>query len=454
MPPSIRSSAPAAKVRRVLLLAEAANPEWVSVPLVGWSIAKALRNVADVHLVTQIRNRDAIARAGLVEGRDFTAIDTETLMKPLWKLISLVRGGEGKGWTMVTAIQSLSYPLFERLVWRRFGDRIKNHEFDVVHRVTPLSPTAGSSLAKRCARAGVPFVMGPLNGGVPWPQGFTRERHKEREWLSYLRSIYKMMPGIRSTWRNASAIVTASLHTRSELPPAAQAKSVFIPENAIDPARFRAAFDPARYDQLNLCFIGRLVPYKGPDIALAAARDLLREGRAHLTIIGDGPMMAALRQQAESLGVTDKTEFTGWLDHDAIPSVARKSSIFLFPSVREFGGGAVIEAMALGLVPIVVNYGGPGEIVTEDTGFRLPIGPRETLIKEAASLMSEIASGRRNLARLARSGMERVGALYTWEQKALQLSAVYDWVTASRADQPHFPFLKPAPVRASTHSAA
>jgi Glycosyltransferase len=158
-------------------------------------------------------------------------------------------------------------------------------------------------------------------------------------------------------------------HTQSELPPAARSKSVFIPENAVDPERFAAPFDPARYARLDLCFIGRLVPYKGPDIALEAAQDLLRAGRARLTVIGDGPMMPALREQAARLGVSDAVEFTGWLEHRDVPEVARKSSVFLFPSVREFGGGAVIEAMALGLVPIVVNYGGPGEIVTDDTAF-------------------------------------------------------------------------------------
>jgi glycosyltransferase involved in cell wall biosynthesis len=283
-------------------------------------------------------------------------------------------------------------------------------------------------------------VLGPINGGVPWPSGFNEERHKEREWLSYARSAYKLMPAIRRTWRNASAIVVASLHTRSELPAPAQAKSVYIPENGIDPKRFAAAFDHARYDRLDLCFIGRLVPYKGPDIALAAARDLLRDGRAKLTIIGDGPMLTQLRDQALRLGVSDSVEFTGWLNHRDVPAIARKSSLFLFPSVREFGGGAVIEAMALGLVPVVVNYGGPGEIVTNDTGFRLPLGPRQSLVDNAATLLAELADGRHDLAELARRGLERVNTLYTWEKKALQLNEVYEWVCGDRTDRPEFPF--------------
>ena len=52
---------------RILLVAELCNPDWVSVPLVGWSHARALPEVVDSHLVTHVRNREGI-EAGLEGG--------------------------------------------------------------------------------------------------------------------------------------------------------------------------------------------------------------------------------------------------------------------------------------------------------------------------------------------------------------------------------------------------
>lgn len=417
---------------RVLVIAEAANPEWVSVPLIGWSLAQALREVADVHLVTQVRNRDAILRAGLIEGRDFTAIDSEAIAKPLWALGKALRGGDGKGWTTLQLINALSYPHFERLIWKEFGPSIRAGDWDIVHRVTPLSPTISSSLARKCARVGVPFVVGPLNGGVPWPREFDAERRAEREWLSYVRGAYKALPGRKKTLRSAAAILVGSRHTWSEVPRAQQRKTVYIPENAVDLARFSGP-GPRDGGPMRACFIGRMVPYKGPDMLIEAAAPLLRDGKMRLHMIGDGPMLPGLKEQARDLpGVT----FHGWLEHEAVQSVAGQCEVLAFPSIREFGGGVVLEAMTMGLVPLIADYAGPAELVTEGLGVKIPMGGRDAIIAGTRDGLQRLIDDPAGRARMSAAGQARLHEAFTWPAKARQVAEVYDWVLGRRDDLP------------------
>ena len=405
-------------------------------PLVGWHIANAVRQVADVHVVTQVRNQPAFERAGLVEDVDFTVIDTEALAGPMYKFANAIRGGQGKGWTTLTAIQSLTYFYFERLVWKRFKAQIEAGEYDIVHRVTPLSPTAPSSLAKKCAKVGTPFILGPLNGGLPWPTGFDGARRKEKEWLSYVRTLYKFMPGVRSTYRAATAIIVASRHTQSELTKAHADKLVYIPENGIDGDQFQPEERQSVAGVLKLCFIGRLVPYKCPDVALESAAALLRDGRATFDMVGDGPIMDELKALSVRLGIEHAVTFHGWLTHEDVAKVAAQSSIFVFPSVREFGGGVALEAM--GMVPIVVDYGGAGEIVTSQTGFSIAMGDRAALLSAYTQKLDAIAGGRYDIAAMSKRGLERVAALYFWNEKAKQILSVYDWVLSKTKHKPEF----------------
>lgn len=421
---------------RVLAIAEAANPEWVSVPLVGWSLAEALRAVADVHVVTQIRNRDAFLRAGLAEGRDFTAIDSEALARPMWALGERLRGGAGKGWTVLQLVNALTYPWFEHLVWRRFGPAIRRGDYDIVHRITPLSPTTSSLLAAKCARAGVPFVLGPLNGGVPWPKGFDAERRREREWLSYVRGAYRALPGRRRTLRHSAAILAGSLHTAAEVPRALRDRVIHLPENGIDPARFTRRAAPAP-GALRACFIGRLVPYKGPDMLIEAAAPLLAEGRMTLDLIGDGPLMPALRAQVARAGLGQAVAFHGWLDHRQVQEVAAQNALLAFPSIREFGGGVVLEAMALGLAPLVVDYAGPGELVGPGLGFKVPLSDRAGIVAGFRAELERLAASPATVAAAGSRARERVDAAFTWARKADQVSAVYDWVLG-RGPKPRF----------------
>jgi glycosyltransferase involved in cell wall biosynthesis len=423
---------------RVLVLAEAANPEWVSVPLVGWSHSKAVSSVADSHLVTQIRNRDAILREGLVEGRDFTSINSELVAKLIWRFSNLVRGGKGKGWTTVTSLAALSYPYFEHLVWKQFGRRIRDREFDLVHRITPVSPAIHSPMARWCHRAGVPFILGPINGGVPWPKGFERERHREKEWLSYVRGLYRLMPGYRSTLNRASAIIVGSYETWRQIPQRYRSKCFYLPENAIDPSRFHMTHQRAATKPIKVIFVGRLVPLKAVDILIKAAAPLIKSGHIDLEIIGDGEELPSLRQLARDEQVESYVRFAGWVEHHRLQGYLAQADVFAFPSIREFGGGVVLEAMAVGLMPIVIAYGGPGETVREATGYLLKMATKAELVLQLRAVLAEIADNPAIIDVKSRAAEYEAREHFSWQAKACQVLQIYRWVLAPRGENPNF----------------
>ena len=422
---------------RVLVIAEMCNPEWVSVPLVGWSHFKALREtgVADVHLVTHERNREAIERAGLVHGvgGDFTALDSDKVAAPLWKLGEALGGRGGKGYTIQTAAITLSIPYFERLLWRKFGPDLKAGKFDLVHQLTPLSPTNAPRTAKRCAKIGVPFLWGPINGGVPWPRAFDSARRKEREWLSYVRGLHRLLPGHRASRRHTSGFLVASGHTWRELPEAARERATYVPENAIDPAKFTAERTRTAGDgPIRLAWLGRLVPYKGGDMALEAARPLIEAGRMTLTFYGTGPEEARLREMAQGL---DGVRFAGWVDHAEVPARLAEHDLFLFPSIREFGGGVILEAWAVGLPTMIVDYAGPAELVHDGVGWKVPLGTRGEIVAALRRELEAVAADPARIDAKGRAAYEEAHERHTWANRARSSRRAYDWLLG-RAPKP------------------
>lgn len=419
----------------MLVVAESANPVLTSVSLIGWSFSKALAQVADVHLTAEIRNEKDI-RAAAWEGMKFTPINNRRWQGLAWNVSKVLRGGTALGWSTYSALATLAYPAFERRVWREFGPRIRAGEFDVVHRIVPNAPVTPSLLASLCARAGAKFVLGPLNGGVPWPKEFAHLQRAEREWLGRLRGLHRALPGFHPTRQDSAALLIGARIAWQEMPERYHPKCIFVPENAIDADRFPRAVRPQFQEPLRVAFVGRLVPLKGVDMLLEASAPLARTGRLRLDIIGDGPEREKLTALAASLGISSSVEFPGWVKHDQLGERLTRSHVFGFPSVREFGGGVVLEAMALGLVPVVLNYGGPAELVPPGTGSVIPMGPREAIVRALGEHLEQFLRQPDELLHYSRRAQEHVFRFFTWESKATQMLSVYDWVTGRRNSKP------------------
>jgi len=96
----------------------------------------------------------------------------------------------------------------------------------------------------------------------------------------------------------------------------------------------------------NLVTVGRLSLEKGVDVlleAFALVREVVTDAR--LTVLGDGPLAAALGEQRDRLGLRDSVHFAGFLPNPH-PYV-KYADLFVMPSRVEGMPNAVLEALAL-----------------------------------------------------------------------------------------------------------
>ncbi|RZA12778.1 MAG: glycosyltransferase family 1 protein, partial [Proteobacteria bacterium] len=240
---------------RILLLSQQNNPDWISVPLVGYQHSAALAALHDVTLITHVDNRDAI----LKRQDPFKAVESVDLgiweRFYTWAFINIFR--EDFGSQILTVFRIPFYYAFEWKTWRRYKKALKSGEYDLVSRITPVAPVIPSLFASRCKAIGVPFVIGPINGGLAWPKGYSQAQ-RQKEWVSNLRSFYRFMPFARSTFCDASAIVAGSSETYHEYRALAP-KVFFMPENGIREETVGPFVPRDPKAILKLLFVGRLI---------------------------------------------------------------------------------------------------------------------------------------------------------------------------------------------------
>ena len=421
---------------RVLLLADDCNPDWPSLPAVGYKTCKAIGEKIDAVVATHVRNKPAIARDGM--GRcEVEYIDNEYIARPMFRLSLFLRGGNKVAWTTSLAMRYLPYLAFEREVWRRFKGELKAGRFDVVHRLTPMSPALPSPMAKWSP---APFVIGPLNGGLKWPPGFARTIWREKEWITYLRGAYKLLPFRRATNANSAAILAAFPHTIADLPERTHDRVINFPEVGIDPELFSAPPARSPRDRMTILYAGRLVSYKCPDVLLMAlaARPELRQHR--VLIVGDGPERPLMDQIVRENGLEQSVEFTGSVSQARVGEIMREADIFVFPSIRELGAGVVVEAMACGLACVVVDYGAPGRLVGSEYGVRVPLAGKDQLVAQFSTELAALVKDPARVRALGAAARDHALRSYTWDTKARQIVEVYQWVLRQRADKPAFDY--------------
>ncbi|MFY9938827.1 MAG: glycosyltransferase family 4 protein [Silvibacterium sp.] len=411
---------------RVLVLAPDCHPETVSIPFVAYCHAAALARIHDVTVVVGSRVADAVRRSNEAF-HTIEVIRTPFLNRIFdWSFRIFLRNNYDTQW--LTALMFPFSLAFEWYAWRQLRRRIFAGEFDVVLRLLPMSPTLPSPFAFFLRKGPIPFVIGPLNGGLRSAPGFSQP-DKENGWSWTARRLYPYVPFARSTFRHAAAIIIASYHMRSQFT-AYQDKLFFVPENGIAASLCLDDTRTQRPDaKLELIFIGGLVPRKACYLGLLAAAPLLREGLARFTLIGDGPERTRLEELVKSLGIENEVSFCGWLRHQEALERLRSADVVVLPAIREGGGGVVFEALACGAVPVILDYGGPGDIVQPEVGYKVAPTSETDVVLQMQNILADLAGDRDLLCRLRRQGMSYARECLTWDAKARRTTRVLSWVS-------------------------
>ncbi|MEJ6002090.1 glycosyltransferase family 4 protein [Paucibacter soli] len=123
-----------------------------------------------------------------------------------------------------------------------------------------------------------------------------------------------------------------------------------------------------------LLFLGRLWPEKGLPELLQAAAQLAREGQDFcLVCAGDGDH-AAVRREAERLGLGARLVLPGWVVGERKQALLARAAVFVLPSHFEGVPIGMLEAMAWGVPVVATRVGGIPETLGEGAGWLLDKG--------------------------------------------------------------------------------
>ena len=411
---------------KALMIVEQCNPTFPSVPFVAYNLFKEIDRIVDVTLVTHERNRDAFETK-----TDHKKVIYISQGEFNTKYYNFVQGFATKGRINWPLYHTLTYPIygeFDNKVYQQFKQSILRGDYDIVHALTPMMPRYPHKVVKACTKT--PFLLGPVNGGLPFPSGFKETAKQESANLNFLRTLGRsLIPGYVETYKKADKILVGSAYTLQmlkEMFAIPNDKTELFYENGISKDFLSRAKNASDGSKVKLLFVGRLVPYKCADVVIEAISHLDKEiqDKISLSIVGDGSERANLEKQVQELNLGHIVNFVGWINQQQTLEYYSQSDIFCFPSIREFGGAVVLEAMACGLPCIVANNGGIAEYVTEETGFKIDPISREYLVQEVTDKIKLLVKDEPLRKTMSIKAVERVQE-FEWERKAQRIVAIY-----------------------------
>lgn len=271
------------------------------------------------------------------------------------------------------------------LRWRRFAAMLRRHAkyADIIYAFSSIS--CGVPLF--FARLHGPHLVLRLGGDFLWERFTDRSGMLSlREWYGSKPWFHGMMNGVLKTFHHIvfSTMFQEELYERfyRHLP------LHTVIENALPDS------EPVlhqRHEPLRLLFLGRFVAFKNLPSLLAA---LIEVPSMTLTLVGEGPMEAALRSKVKELNLADRVMFQSPVAGRRKQLLLLEHDLLVLPSLTEISPHAALEARTEGLPVLLTEETGLSRMLTDGAMLRRLRTPSEIAValREAVDRYDQLAA--------------------------------------------------------------
>ncbi len=130
--------------------------------------------------------------------------------------------------------------------------------------------------------------------------------------------------------------------------------------------KFRKMFGIPKKSKIAL-FVGRVALEKKLEMIIESAQSVINViPEAKFAIVGKGPAENYYKDMVKKKGLEKHFVFAGYVDDETLLSAYGAGDVFVFPSLFDTQGLAVIEAMAAGIPAVVKKDAATAELVEDD----------------------------------------------------------------------------------------
>lgn len=406
---------------RILISAYGCEPNKGSEPGVGWHWVLEMAKSNELWVITRSNNREAIENALTVELRD----RVHFIYYDLTGIIRKIKRKE-KGLYPY-------YSLWQLGAYQRAKQLVTDVKFDFCIHLSFGSMWVPTFMYK----LPVPFIWGPIGGGEIVPFNFIKIlpwKGRVPQYVRYLLIRFsKWNPLFMGPCRKADAIIARTADSKAVFPAKYQFKTSVMLETGMAEADLKhyqlaTQIDESTDDtnsKIELIHVGRFVASKNIETAIHA---LAIVGHTHrnfrLTLVGDGPLKDRLMALAEKLNLQEQIRFLGAISQQQVIQKLQNSQIFLFPSLKEGGSWALIEAMSVGLPVVCLDTSGMHVITDDSCAIRIPPTTPDDVVNNMAKAIIRLGESPQLRKCMGEKARLRIQENFLWSQKGVFMESI------------------------------